>query len=230
MKDNIVGKQLKESILNLFENQLNMNRNKFELDKDIDLVDYSIKELDELVSQNIIKVVKLSNLSFRLEQEFLDIFLEKKWKELTDVLFKEEDSEEILDEEYWDFTKGITTKEDIWHYFDNNYSKGVHFLLYELDDSKIESVEELVSSIESLEEIDNTQLKNIANSIDLCNTFFTFELKQAVLDKLEMIELNHLKERIALAELKYEIISTIKELAELYGVKIEEVEDNEVRE
>lgn len=170
-------RKLEENIISIFKNQLNINRNNFELKKDIYLADYSKNELDYLVSKNIIKLTELSNPIFKLEQKYIDDFLEKKWRELADVPFKEVDSEEILDGKYWDFVKGVTTKEDIWHYFDNNHSKGIYFLLYELDNSPIENTQELVDIIKSMDKIDIPKIKNSANSLDLANTFYTFELK-----------------------------------------------------
>lgn len=226
----MIKKELEEKIVSTFENQLNTNRNKFELNKDIELADYSITELNYLVSKNIIKVSNISNLKFRLEQKYIDRFLEKKWEDLTDIPFIEKKGEEILDGTYWDFTKGLTTKEDIWHYFDHNYSKGVHFLLYELDNSQIESTQELVDIIKNMEKIDILKIKTSAESLDLANTFFTFELKRAILDKLEVIEMNHLQEKMSYEEIKTDIIDTISEISELYGVKIEDTEEDEVRE
>lgn len=226
----MIKKELEEKIISTFENQLNTNRNKFELNKDINLADYSMTELDYLVSKNIIKVSNISNLKFRLEQKYMDRFLEKKWEDLADIPFLEKDGKEILDGTYWDFTKGLTTKEDIWHYFDHNHSKGVHFLLYELDYSPIQNTQELVDIIKSMDEIDIPKIKNSANSLDLGNTFYTFELKRAILDKLEVIEMNRLEEKRLFSDLKAEIIDTISEVSELYGIKIEENEDDEVRE
>lgn len=121
-------------------------------------------------------------------------------------------------------------KEDIWHYFDNNHSKGIYFLLYELDNSPIENTQELVDIIKSMDKIDIPKIKNSANSLDLANTFYTFELKRAILEKLEVIEMNHLEEKMPFSDIKAEIIDTISEVSELYGVKIEETEDDEVRE
>ena len=60
-----------------------------------------------------------------------DLELETKWQELTDVPFDEDTSGElILTEDWYLFTKG-TSREDIWHWFDERHSKGVVWLLYE---------------------------------------------------------------------------------------------------
>ena len=78
-----------------------------------------------------------------LEVEKKDENMEKLWCELENVPFSEKDGVEILDGPFLDFEQGKTTKEDIWHWFDQNYSKGVHYLLYcyEIDKS-ITDVEE----------------------------------------------------------------------------------------
>lgn len=62
----------------------------------------------------------------------LDNLLEKLWDGLEDIPFYEEDGEQYIEENYLDFEEG-TSKEDIWHWFDERHSKGVHFLLYEYE-------------------------------------------------------------------------------------------------
>ncbi len=61
---------------------------------------------------------------------FVDAFLFKKWKELEDVPFDDSGSESdmVLAEDWWCFKAG-TEREDIWHFFDEHYSKGVAYLL-----------------------------------------------------------------------------------------------------
>lgn len=66
-------------------------------------------------------------------QRRLDELLEKLWIELEDIPFKEIEGVEYLDDNYIDFEVGETTKEDIWHWFDDRHSKGIHYLLYEYD-------------------------------------------------------------------------------------------------
>lgn len=62
----------------------------------------------------------------------LDNLVEKIWDGLEDIPFYEEDSEQYIEENYLDFEKG-TSKEDIWHWFDERHSKGIHYLLYEYE-------------------------------------------------------------------------------------------------
>ena len=42
--------------------------------------------------------------------------------------------------------------------------------------------------------------------------------------------MNHLQEKMSFEEIKTDIIDTISEISELYGVKIEDTEEDEVRE
>lgn len=62
----------------------------------------------------------------------LDNLVEKIWNGLEDIPFYEEDSEQYIEENYLDFEEG-TSKEDIWHWFDERHSKGIHYLLYEYE-------------------------------------------------------------------------------------------------
>lgn len=60
-----------------------------------------------------------------------DFELEQKWDELTDIPFEEDsDGRLLLEQDWWIFEAG-TEREDIWMYFDDEHSKGVHWLLYE---------------------------------------------------------------------------------------------------
>lgn len=68
---------------------------------------------------------------------YTDYQLEQAWMELENVPVNED---EILDADA-DLSYGIrfdkgTPKEDVWHFFDKNHSKGVAWLLYEFDSNK----------------------------------------------------------------------------------------------
>ena len=58
---------------------------------------------------------------------------------MEDVPFYEKDSEQYIEENYLDFEKG-TSKEDIWHWFDERHSQGIHFLLYEYGGKEAEKI------------------------------------------------------------------------------------------
>ena len=57
-----------------------------------------------------------------------DTKVEKLWDELTDVPMIP--VTECIEEDFYIWPKG-TFREDIWHWFDNNHSQGVYYLLYE---------------------------------------------------------------------------------------------------
>lgn len=59
-----------------------------------------------------------------------DSLLEDLWRTLTDVNL---DEDECTEQDWFIFSEG-TEKEEIWHWFDERHSKGVYYLLYELED------------------------------------------------------------------------------------------------
>lgn len=63
--------------------------------------------------------------------------MEKLWEELTDVPI---DEEECLDVDWRDWPKG-THREEIWHWFDENHSKGVAWLMYEYESEPVQNRE-----------------------------------------------------------------------------------------
>ena len=89
-----------------------------------------------------------------------DRYLEHRWNELEDVPFiTDEQGREILDaEDGWhQFPKG-TTKDEIWQYFDRNYSKGINYLLNEAESQQIGDTVSL-------------SLKQLFDSPDYCPNF-----------------------------------------------------------
>lgn len=61
------------------------------------------------------------------DDEVIEIF----WDDLEDVPFSENENGELILEEDWLYFDAGTTREDIWHWFDKNHSKGVFWLLLE---------------------------------------------------------------------------------------------------
>ena len=62
--------------------------------------------------------------------ELADKYIETLWSKFEDITLNEEDGVEIINSAWFIFSEG-TEKEDIWHWFDNNHSKGIAWLLYE---------------------------------------------------------------------------------------------------
>lgn len=64
------------------------------------------------------------------EMEYPDYKLEKLWDDLEDVLFDENNEGKLILSEKWrHFPKG-TDRETIWHFFDQQYSHGLAWLLH----------------------------------------------------------------------------------------------------
>ena len=66
-----------------------------------------------------------------------DKVLEGKWEELEDVLFDEDEDKELILHNDWYIFKRGTSRDDIWHYFDIEHSKGIYYLLYEYESTTI---------------------------------------------------------------------------------------------
>lgn len=98
------------------------------------------KKFIEKFPERIIEKEYIDTPAGKELQKRLDKLVEKVWEGLEDIPFYEKESIQYIDEDYFEFKKG-TEKEEIWHWFDENHSKGIHFLLYEY--KKNETEEEL---------------------------------------------------------------------------------------
>lgn len=67
----------------------------------------------------------ISGVTYKLLKDEL---IESLWDELTDVPFDESENDLVLSEDWFIFDKG-TERGDIWHWFDEHYSKGVGWLM-----------------------------------------------------------------------------------------------------
>ncbi|MDO5555110.1 MAG: hypothetical protein Q4G09_00205 [Clostridia bacterium] len=111
---------------------------------------YTADELNLLINKGIIQTRNCNGLAYEFTQPYKDELLEIYWKQLEDIPFDiDEQGEEKLGDTFLYFTPGETTKEDIWHFFDKNYSKGVYYLIYEFEIPE--------DSLESLEGEENLQ-------------------------------------------------------------------------
>ena len=84
-----------------------------------------------LYNEDVIDAADYSIIKDALDEietlEDRDRELEKLWEQLGDVPMNPDT--ECIEEEFQGFPVG-TTREDIWHWFDQRYSKGVAYLLY----------------------------------------------------------------------------------------------------
>ncbi len=84
-----------------------------------------------------------------------DAELEKLWAELADVPFDDGDplKHDMVLAETWRQFKAGTSREDIWHWFDERHSKGVYYLLHgaEIDEDKVKKLLKLADLCDDCE-------------------------------------------------------------------------------
>ena len=83
-------------------------------------------ELDQLI-----KMDEVIEYNGGYELTYDDEFLEKLWSEFSDtpILYNEKYPDGILENDWLCFKAG-TSKFDIWEWFDERYTKGVHSLMF----------------------------------------------------------------------------------------------------
>lgn len=66
-----------------------------------------------------------------------DVEVEKMWLELEDVTFvQDEDGELVLESDWGPFYAGADRDETVWRWFDENHSKGLGYLMYEMEEKE----------------------------------------------------------------------------------------------
>ncbi|MCK2000783.1 hypothetical protein MZM54_05195 [[Brevibacterium] frigoritolerans] len=66
-----------------------------------------------------------------------DVEVEKMWLELENVTFvQDEDGELVLGSDWGPFHEGADRDETVWRWFDENHSKGLGYLMYELEEEE----------------------------------------------------------------------------------------------
>ncbi len=137
--DNIddLSKQIKFYLENYYTKEIEVDGELLKIADDVELIYDFLKEQSDTEWIDLEKLKVLQDKGFVVPGDRptdlmnkLDKLLEKLWEGLEDIPFYEEDSELHIEEDYLDFEEG-TSREDIWHWFDERHSKGVYFLLYE---------------------------------------------------------------------------------------------------
>lgn len=148
--DNIddLSKQIKCYLENYYAKEIEVDGELLKLEDDVELIYDFLKEQSDTEWIDLEKLKVLQDKGFVVPGDRptdlmnkLDKLLEKLWEGLEDIPFYEEDSELHIEEDYLSFEKG-TSREDIWHWFDERHSKGVYFLLYEYDGNEKDSIED----------------------------------------------------------------------------------------
>lgn len=102
---------------------------------------YSVNYVNGLTSKDLQDFI--ANDFITIKMNLQDKEMESLWEKLEDIPFiEDEDGRLILDlaEPWHGFVPG-TTKEEIWHYFDRNHSKGINYLMNEYE-SKTKELQE----------------------------------------------------------------------------------------
>lgn len=141
--DNIedLTEQIKNYLEVYYTKEIEVNGELFEIAGDVELIYNFLKEQSDTEWIDLEKLKVLQDMGFAIPRDRpyltnrLDNLLEKLREGLEDIPFYEEDGEQFIEEDYLKFEEG-TSREDIWHWFDERHSKGVHFLLYEYEIGK----------------------------------------------------------------------------------------------
>lgn len=139
-----LSKQIKCYLENYYTKEIEEDGELFTIASDIELIYGFLKEQSDTEWRDLEKLKVLQDKGYVLPgdrptdlMKKLDKLLEKIWEGLEDIPFYEEESKQYIEEDYLDFEEG-TSKEEIWHWFDERHSKGVHFLLYEYETNREE--------------------------------------------------------------------------------------------
>lgn len=92
---------------------------------------------------------------------------------------------------------------------------------------KIENTQKLLEELEKLNEYDLDTLENIAYRIEMDCRSYTSELKDCILDDIEVIKFNNLEKTSKFNVILDELIQQVKSIAEDYGAKFEDEKELE---
>lgn len=134
-----LASKIKFYLENYYTKEVEINGELLRIADDVKLIYEFLKEQSDTQWINLEKLKVLQDKGLVIPGDRptdlirkLDNLVEKIWNGLEDIPFYEEDSEQYIEENYLDFEKG-TSKEDIWHWFDERHSKGIYYLLYEYE-------------------------------------------------------------------------------------------------
>jgi len=92
---------------------------------------------------------------------------------------------------------------------------------------KIKDTQTLLEELNKLNEYDLDILENIAYRIEMDCRTFTSELKDCILDDIEVIRFNNLEKTSKFNVILDEMIQQVKSIAEDYGIKFEDEKELE---
>ncbi|MDO5555105.1 MAG: hypothetical protein Q4G09_00180 [Clostridia bacterium] len=103
-------------------------------------------------------------------------------------------------------------------YFENRF-------INEEQSIKVRDTESLINFIDKVNSFDKTILKQLVCGIEMIDKDYTTELKQKLLDEIEVVELNNLHKKDHWENIKMEIIEKIKDIAFDYGIDLSNQEE-----
>lgn len=112
-------------------------------------------------------------------------------------------------EQFKDFRDNIKEKEVIHKY------------------GEITNTQELINELNNLNEYDLDTLEDIAYRIEMSDRYYNSALRNCLLEDVETIKVNHLEKTSKFNVILDELIQQVENIAQDYGVKLEEKEEIE---
>ncbi len=198
--NNMEGRKASYKILNDNEYIQELDKKLFEEAHEF-IEEHSVEELADLM-EVIYTIMKIENISFN-EVEIAREQKNKKKGSFKDKVYLINVEQEQIDER----EEKELNKEWRKNIISNN--KNTIFIC---------DTRELIEQIQRINILNYEDLKKIANRTVMLDKNYTSELKQIIIDKADIINLNNLKEKYNNDEkIKKELLTEIKEIASYYG-------------
>lgn len=92
---------------------------------------------------------------------------------------------------------------------------------------EITNIQELINELNNLNEYDLDTLEDIAYRIEMSDRYYNSALRNCLLEDVETIKVNHLERTSKFNVILDELIQQVENIAQDYGVKLEEKEEIE---
>lgn len=83
---------------------------------------------------------------------------------------------------------------------------------------EISNTEELISIIKEMQDLDTNKLKKVAYRINFLDNNYTNEIKEAILNRVEVIEFNNFGAVYTFESIQNELLEMINDVAADYGI------------
>lgn len=90
---------------------------------------------------------------------------------------------------------------------------------------EISNTEELISIIKEMQNLDTDKLKKVAYRINFLDNNYTNEIKEAILNRVEVIEFNNFGAVYTFESIQNELLEMINDVAADYGISLDENEE-----